>query len=240
MVWAELVLAWTALQNIVLPFVGAVLDFLVNKVLGRIYEWVILPIRVFIKRNDRRKFIFQTAINLGSPMTVAEIKRAMGELYRIEHGSDFNEIKANFEIDNIPFRLMATIHPDYDDKKRLKNSDTLLAKTISLEYTCHTLLKETRSNCNLIKGQLEKCEEKMGDANGRNTKYTHSKLIFKMKEGVKFKPVEHFKDVQYIEAKIDEGIIKLTKKECEMSLTTWIISPKTENTLLELLTIMGK
>jgi hypothetical protein len=228
-----------------LVFVGKACDFLFDKVLGTAYEIIVVPVRVYCKKNERRQFLFESTLLIEDRLNFGVVVSSLKEPYDLKQGNDFNEFFTHFDLDNVPFELNLVLHPNYEkietisSKELRKEFERAPISSVTFSFKCHTLLREVQNNCNLIKGQLDEIKEKINTAAKENYDYTHNRLIFKLSKEIKFKPIQNFRDVDYVEIVIGQGKIKISRKECVVSVNTWLLNDHTQTSLFKLLTFIG-
>jgi len=226
-------------------FAGKAGDFLFDKVLGTVYEIIVVPLRVHCKKNERRQFLFESTLLIEDKLNFSVIVNSLRELYDLKPGKDFNEFFTHFDLDKVPFELNIVLHPNYENvenvstKELRKEFEKSPVSSVLFSFKCHTLLKEVQNNCNLIKGQFDKIKEKINKVVKENYDYTHNRLIFELNKEIKFNPIQNFRDVDYVEIAIAQGKIKLSRKECTISVNTWLLNDRTQMSLFKLLTFIG-
>ena len=217
---------------------GKVFDFLFNKVLGTVYDIVILPIKVFFKKNERTKFVFESTLRIKEKTTTKNIRALIINNFKLNESNEL-ELEGNIENDKVPFEIKIKINVDFVDlktpnKKQIEETDV---DSITLEFTCHSLLKEVRSNCEFVKKGLDNFKNSLDLFQSKNLLYTHTILKFPLNNTIKFSPIKRLDDVIKTELTIPDGKVIFNLNEVKLITGSWILSEKTENILYKLLAL---
>ncbi len=225
--------------ELILLACGKIGDFIFGKVLGALYNALVVPLLVFCKKHERREFAFESTLHLEGRVNFSSILAALKERYDLqqEQGKDFNEFFCHFKLNKVNFKLTAFLNADYGSVKTgdRKEQEQLPLDSLTLRYECSTLLKEVKNNCNVIKGQLEKTQETISMKTKQTFAYTHNRLLFDLKRDAILVPVYSFKDVDRVEIVLSQGKIKLSKRSGVIELNTWLFDEEMEDALVKML-----